>query len=99
MRMNAKRNAFTLVEILLVVVIMAILAATIIPQFTLSQRDAQDSTVTFNLQGLRSQIELYKSQHSGNPPSSLVNLTFRTNASGTTGTDATQYPLGPYLLR
>ena len=33
------RNAFTLIEILIVVVIMAILAATIIPQFTSSTDD------------------------------------------------------------
>jgi general secretion pathway protein G len=102
--MNAKRNAFTLVEILIVVVIMAVLAATIIPQFTASTKDAQDSTAVFNLQALRSQIELYKAQHAGTPPTTitagaLVQLTNRTNSSGTTGTDATNYPLGPYMLR
>jgi prepilin-type N-terminal cleavage/methylation domain-containing protein len=97
--MQTKRTAFTLVEILIVVVIMAILAATIIPQFTMSQQDAQISTATFNLQGLRSQIELYKAQHGGTPPLTLDKLTVRTNSSGTTGTDATAYPLGPYMLR
>jgi prepilin-type N-terminal cleavage/methylation domain-containing protein len=97
--MKAKRNAFTLVEILIVVVIMAVLAATIIPQFTASTKDAQDSTAVFNLQALRSQIELYKAQHGGTPPATLDKLTNRTNSSGTTGTDAATYPLGPYMLR
>ena len=97
--MNTKRAAFTLVEILIVVVIMAVLAATIIPQFTASTKDAQESTAVFNLQALRSQIELYKAQHGGTPPSTLDKLTARSNSSGTTGTDATAYPLGPYMLR
>ena len=97
--MNAKRTAFTLVEILIVVVIMAVLAATIIPQFNASTKDAQDSTAVFNLQALRSQIELYKAQHSGTPPSTMDKLAARTNSSGTTGIDATAYPLGPYMLR
>jgi general secretion pathway protein G len=97
--MNAKRTAFTLVEILIVVVIMAVLAATIIPQFTASTKDAQEATAIFNLQALRSQIELYKAQHGGTPPSTLDKLTARSNSSGTTGTDPTAYPLGPYMLR
>lgn len=97
--MITNRKAFTLVEILIVVVIMAVLAATIIPQFTASTKDAQESTAVFNLQGLRSQIELYKAQHSGTPPATLDKLTNRSNASGTTGTDAATYPFGPYMLR
>ena len=39
-----KQNAFTLIEILIVVVIMAVLAAAIIPQFTDSTDDAKEST-------------------------------------------------------
>ena len=94
--MKAKRNAFTLVEILIVVVIMAVLAATIIPQFTASTKDAQESTVIFNLQALRSQVEMYKAQHNGNPPTTLDLLTKKTSATHSTTTNAT---LGPYLLR
>ncbi len=97
--MSKQRNAFTLVEILIVVVIMAVLAATIIPQFTASTKDAQISTAVFNLQGLRSQIELYKAQHSGVAPATLDKLTNRTNVSGTTGTDSATYPFGPYMLQ
>src|SRR5438046_4446787 len=85
--MNAKRTAFTLVEILIVVVIMAVLAATIIPQFTASTKYAQESTAVLNLQALRSQIELYKAQHGGSPPSTLDKLTASLTSRGTTGTD------------
>jgi len=97
MKTSARRNAFTLVEVLIVVVIMAILAATIIPQFTDSTKDAKASTVRFNLHTLRSQIELYRTQHNGTAPSAtLVELTTSTNASGTQGTGA-NFPYGPYL--
>src|SRR5437867_11185786 len=71
-----RRSAFTLIEILIVVVIIAVLAATIIPQFTDSQKDARISTAQFNLNTLRAQIELFKAQHSGAlPNATLTDLT------------------------
>ncbi len=91
------QSGFTLVEVLIVVVIMAILAATIIPQFSNSTNDAKASTAKFNLNTLRSQIEMYKSQHNGALPSqTLTELTSSTNASGTIGT-GTSFPYGPYV--
>ena len=93
----ARRSAFTLIEVLIVVVIMAILAATIIPQFTDSTKDAKASTATFNLHTLRSQIELYRAQHAGlSPSATLVELTQSTNESGTAGAGA-GFPYGPYI--
>ena len=95
--MAARRQAFTLVEILIVVVLLAILAATIVPQFSSSTKDAQESSAAFSLQGLRSQIEVYKAQHGGQTPSTLDKLTVRTNSQGTTGADPTSCPFGPYM--
>lgn len=90
-------SGFTLVEVLIVVVIMAILAATIVPQFSNSTADAKKGSATFNLHTLRAQIELYKSQHGGTPPSlTLVELTSSTNSAGTVGTGA-NFPYGPYI--
>lgn len=78
--MKAKRNSgFTLVEILIVVVILAVLAATIIPQFTDSTTDAKRSTAQFNLKGLRGQLELYKAHHNGEYPTTLGLLAVKTN--------------------
>ena len=91
-----KRGGFTLVEVLIVVVIMAILAATIIPQFSDSTKDAKNNTSKFNLHTIRSQIELFKSQHDGKVPTALADLTLKTNAAGATGTGAA-FVYGPYL--
>ena len=63
MSRDRRRNAFTLIEVLIVVIIMAVLAATIIPQFSSSTNDAKNSSVVFNLQTIRSQIEMYKTHH------------------------------------
>ena len=92
-----RRDAFTLIEVLIVVVIMAVLAATIVPQFASSSKDAQESSLKFNLHTLRSQIELFKQQHSGIFPAAteLVDkLTMKTDGTG--ALDPTGR-FGPYL--
>ena len=65
--MKAK-SGFTLVEILIVVVILGILAAIVIPQFTEASTEAKTSRLVTDLQSVRSQIELYKIQHNDNLP-------------------------------
>ena len=59
---NRLRRAFTLIEILIVVVILGILAAIVIPQFTDASQQAMESSVVTQLQTLRSQIELHDVQ-------------------------------------
>lgn len=58
-----RSKGFTLVEILIVVIILGILAAIVIPQFTEASNDARESALASDLQTLRSQLELYKVQH------------------------------------
>ena len=58
-----RNGAFTLVEILIVVVILGVLAAIVIPQFSTATSEAHLNTLLGNLQTLRLQIELYKVQH------------------------------------
>ena len=95
------QRAFTLIEVLIVVVIMAVLAATIIPQFSSSTKDAKESSLNFNAHTMRSQIELYKMHHLGDYPTitggDLPQLTSATNASGEIGAAGTGYPYGPYV--
>jgi prepilin-type N-terminal cleavage/methylation domain-containing protein len=105
MKSDAYRSAFTLIEVLIVVVIMAVLAATIIPQFATSTKDAKESSLNFNLHTMRSQIELYKAHHNGDAPDDvgdaangyLPQLTNRTNTSGAIGADENTHPYGPYF--
>jgi general secretion pathway protein G len=94
-----RRQGFTLVEVLIVVVIMAVLAATIIPQFSDSARDAKISTAKFNLNTLRTQVQFYRAQHNGALPSAtLIELTSKTDGTGAIGTGAT-HVYGPYLTQ
>ncbi len=63
MMTHRKNHGFTLVEILIVVVILGILAAIVIPQFSQASLEAREASLKSNLQAMRSQIELYKIQH------------------------------------
>jgi len=100
---SLKAKGFTLVEILIVVVILGILAAIVIPQFTSASEAAKASSIQTQLQTIRSQIELYQIQHNGDYPT-LTNatngtawdaLTESTDVDGlTTGDD-----YGPYLQK
>ena len=106
---RTRKGGFTLVEILIVVIILGILAAIVIPQFTSASQDARKNSLTSQLQTLRSQIELYKLQHLDKLPLGLNGaagsttaavawneLINKTDENGSTGT-TTAYPFGPYL--
>jgi len=62
---RARTRGFTLIEILIVVVILGILAAIVIPQFTDASQSAELSSVRSQLQTVRSQVELYRVRHAG----------------------------------
>jgi general secretion pathway protein G len=88
------RKGFTLVEILIVVIILGILAAIVIPQFTNASSNARDSSLMSTLQTLRSQIELYKLQHGDTLPNLVTDWTPFTETS-TYGNPAQTF--GPYM--
>jgi general secretion pathway protein G len=102
------------VEILIVVIILGILAAIVIPQFTQASNDARESSLASDLQTVRSQLELYKVQHLEQYPGReggageydatmfVTQLTSRTNAAGEVmgeGDSAADFPYGPYLQK
>lgn len=80
---------------MIVIVIIAVLAAAIIPQFSDSTQEARLSTARFNLQTLRGQLEVYRAQHAGEYPDTLSKLSVETNIDHTTSGTPT---LGPYCF-
>jgi general secretion pathway protein G len=83
-----KQTGFTLVELLIVTIILAILAAIVVPQFAATTDDARASAFDANLNGMRSAVELYRQQHGAYPgavaagTATCVNGTNQTAAIG-----------------
>jgi general secretion pathway protein G len=96
---NRSRKGFTLVEILIVVIILGILAAIVIPQFTNASQDARRSALASTVQSVRSQIELFKLQHGDTLPN-LVGGTATDTSNWAPFTATTVYgttTFGPYM--
>jgi general secretion pathway protein G len=95
------KSGFTLVEILIVVVILGILAAIVIPQFTEASTEAKLSSLCTDLQTMRSQIELYKVQHNDDMPGSGTALFTEAMIQKTdiNGALNAAGPYGPYVQK
>lgn len=75
-------KGFTLVEILIVVVILGILAAIVVPQFTNASSEAVKGALQSQLQTITSQVELYRVKHNGAYPHNVD-----TNFAGSAAND------------
>ena len=62
---NSRKTGFTLVEILIVVVILGILAAIVVPQFTSASNEAIKGALQSQLQTINTQVELYRVREQG----------------------------------
>jgi general secretion pathway protein G len=106
------RNAFTLIELLIVIVILGILATIVIPQFSNASINAKENTLKDELRYLRTQIVVFKAQHHDIPPGYpngdryavptgadfIAQLTKPTNEWGVTAAAASPvFKFGPYL--
>lgn len=76
-------RGFTLVELLIVVIILAVLAAIVFPQFSASTNDAKAAALQSNLTNIRSAIEFYYQEHGEYPGANIA--TGATCASGGAG--------------
>jgi general secretion pathway protein G len=96
-RTPSARRGFTLIEILIVVIILGILAAIVIPQFSSASSDAKKASLQSTVQTLRSQIALYKLQHGD----TLPNLSGTGAGNGWPALTATSVyqgtTVGPYM--
>ena len=63
--MKRMKKAFTLIEILIVVVLLGILAAIVIPNFSNASDTARASMLADNLRIFRTQLPVFKAQHGG----------------------------------
>jgi len=107
-------RAFTLIEILVVVVLLGILALVILPMVSGSVISARESAVAHDLHMLRRYVLIYKSQHREVAPgypdgdttqapteeTFIDQLTLSSNTSGQTAPVGTaDFPRGPYLMK
>ena len=107
-----RQRAFTLVELVVVILILGILAAIVVPKVINNVAEATDNGLRQTLSAMRDGIESFKAQHNGVLPGAVTD---GTNAAGTgkcfrwhliyfsredgavSQTDRVNYPLGPYL--
>jgi prepilin-type N-terminal cleavage/methylation domain-containing protein len=78
------KQGFTLIELLIVVIILAVLAAIVVPQFTSSTDDAKVSVLKTDLAALRNAIEIYYHQHDSRYPGVVRETDGATDADATT---------------
>ncbi|MFK7960947.1 MAG: competence type IV pilus major pilin ComGC [Phycisphaerales bacterium] len=68
-RCRGIRRAFSLVELMIVIAVLAILAALVVPRYTSATERARENGLQRQLQTVRGQLEHYRQQEGAYPPS------------------------------
>jgi general secretion pathway protein G len=93
--MNYAKSAFTLVEILIIVVALCILTTIMIPQFSDASEDLKLSNLISNLQSIRTHVDMYRMHHNELYPTNLIaQITGKTDINGKIDSSGI---FGPYL--
>ena len=92
-------TGFTLVELLIVLMVLAILAALVIPQYVSATDESRQSALKMNLFHVRQQLSMYKQEHGEFPSLEqfTAQMTRPTDASGNPLAHDAAGALGPYL--
>ncbi len=94
------KKGFTLVELLIVIIIIAVLAAIAIPKFSNSSQRSKESSLRANLKLVRNAIDLFRAD-TGAFPANMAGLTTSTTAGLSTAAAACTIAAtdwrGPYL--
>ena len=80
------QKGFTLIELLIVAIMLAILAAIVIPQFSGTTEGAQEAALRSDLAGIRSALALYRQQHGVYPGAVAATGGTCTGGTASTGT-------------
>ena len=97
--LDARSTGFTFVEILIVVIILASLAALVVPQFGQASVDPDLAALSATLQTVRTQLQYYMVQHDGSFPSFADWDKQMLGQSRPDGALSNRGSCGPYLLQ
>lgn len=73
-RPSAKRSAFTLMEVLLVLAILLVIMGLVVPKLLGRQKTANVDATRISIEGLGQALKLYALDHDGNPPTTSEGL-------------------------
>ncbi|MCR9277782.1 MAG: type II secretion system GspH family protein [Pseudomonadaceae bacterium] len=85
---RTSQSGFTLVELLIVAIMLAILAAIVVPQFASTTTEGEEAALKSDLAAIRSAIDLYRQQHGAYP--AIAASSGGTCTGGTAGTGAAE---------
>jgi general secretion pathway protein G len=98
-RGKSRKSAFTLVELMMVIILLGVLAALTVPMLQNFSPGAREGALRGDLHSLRHQILIYQLHHNGDlpPPDQLPDLLM--NRTTSNGQIDQQGPFGPYVVR